>query len=89
MVVLNVAVLAIMLLISFGWEVQVKGAKMAIVFNGFFSLCMWYMIFLFAYSLLQATTANSFNDLINNHLDSVVYILATFGIVNASIKKQN
>ncbi len=88
MLILNVSVLAIMLLLSFGWELQVKNEKWATVFNGFFSICMWYMIFLFGYSLLQATSAVNFSDLINHHLDSVVFILTIFGIVNASIKKQ-
>lgn len=89
MVIFNVSILAIMLLLSFGWELQVKKEKVALIANGFFSLCLWYMIFLFAYSLLQVTTASGFEDMINSKLESLVYIVTIFGIVNASIKKRN
>lgn len=88
MIILNVAVIALLLLTAFGWELQVESVAVTTFFNVILSLCMWYMIILFAFSLYQVAQAGSFNSLINDKIQYIVYILSIFGVVNASIKKR-
>lgn len=88
MIILNVAVISLLLLTAFGWELQVKSPMVTTLFNVILSLCMWYMIVLFAYSLYEVAQSSDFNTLINDKIEYIVYILSVFGVVNASIKKR-
>lgn len=91
MIILNVAVISLMLILAYGWNLKIKKDSRILirVLNAVFSICLWYMTFLFAYSLHNLINAGNFQNLLDNNIPDIIYILAIFGVVNASIKKQH
>lgn len=89
MAIFSAVAMSLLLIVAYGWELRITNPKVVALFNGVLSICLWYTIGLFGYSLYSLGLVSDFNDLINNKLEYIIYIIAIFGVVAVSILKKS
>ncbi|HEN9012880.1 TPA: hypothetical protein ACGWER_001771 [Streptococcus agalactiae] len=87
-VIFNSGIITLMLLTAFGWDFIVPNEKWSRIIDFIYSCFMWYMMWVFANALYKIATAPTFSDMLNHRFTYVVYIVAIFAVVMASINKQ-
>lgn len=84
---INVASITIMFLVSSGWVSRFKNQKVQNILEGFLTFMLFYIFMLFGFSIMKLIEVGTLEEMLNNRLEYIVYLVFIVVVVFANIRR--